>query len=599
MAPGVYRMLDAKGDALYVGKAKELRRRVTSYTQEARLPVRLRKMVSLTEALEIITTHTEAEALLLESNLIKKLKPRYNILLRDDKSFPYIEISRHHPFARLGKSRTLHPTPGVHFGPFASGSAVNETLAILQRTFALRTCTDTVFRSRTRPCLLYQIKRCSGPCDDRLSESAYADLVRQATDFLNGRSHALQRDLARKMEEAAEARAYEAAALFRDRIRALTSIQGQQSINLPTLGEADVIAVHAEGGQACVQVFFFRGGRNNGNRPFFPAHTAEKTDGEILEAFLGQFYARVQPPRQVLLSCDIPNPELMEEALSMRAGYRVGLHVPRRGKRLTLCENARTNAREALERHMAEGMARETLLAGVATVFSLPASPSRIEIYDNSHISGTNAIGAMVVAGTGGFIPGEYRTFTIRDRSTVPGDDYAMMREVIRRRFGRLLSEDPERSAGMWPDLVLIDGGAGQISAVRGVLEDLGVGDVAVFGVAKGEDRNAGRERFFPLDGAPPFSLPLNDPVLHYIQRLRDEAHRFAIGTHRAKRSKAISKSVLDDIPGIGARRKKALLHHFGSARAVSVAGLKDLEAVEGISSGLAKKIYAHFHGEG
>lgn len=597
LSPGVYRMLDARGDVLYVGKAKELRRRVSSYAQDARLPVRLQRMVSLTVALEIITTHTEAEALLLEANLIKKLAPRYNILLRDDKSFPYIEITRDHPFARLQKSRTDQPKAGSHFGPFASAGSVNETLTILQRAFGLRTCSDTVFKTRSRPCLLYQIKRCTAPCVGRIDEPRYLELVGEAKGFLMGKSSALQRELAQRMEEASKARAFEAAALFRDRIRALTLVQGHQTINLPTIGEADVIALSQNGGETCVQVFFFRGGRNNGNRPFFPAHTVDKSESEVLEAFLGQFYARMPPPRLILLGAPLLNPDLMEDALSLRAGYRVHCLVPRRGKRAILVDHARSNAREALSRKVAESAAQQTLLAGVARIFDLPRAPERIEIYDNSHISGTNAVGAMVVAGPTGFVKSAYRTFTIRDKTTVPGDDYAMMREVLRRRFSRLQHETPEREPGIWPDLLLIDGGAGQISAVRGVLKDLGIDNLAVVGVAKGEDRNAGRERFFPLSGGEPFSLPLNDPVLCYIQRLRDEAHRFAIGTHRAKRSKALTRSLLDDVPGIGASRKKALLHHFGSAKAVATAGLKDLEAVDGISSGLALKIYTHFHG--
>ncbi|GEO80629.1 UvrABC system protein C [Pararhodospirillum oryzae] len=599
LSPGVYRMLDAQGAVLYVGKARVLRRRVVSYTQTHRLPVRLQRMVAATVALEVITTHTEAEALLLESNLIKKLKPRYNILLRDDKSFPYIEITPGHPFPRLIKTRGGRPQPGTHFGPFASGRAVSETLAALQRAFLLRTCADAVFANRTRPCLLFQIKRCSGPCVGRIEPAAYTALVEEARAFLSGRSTSLQRELARRMEEASAALAFEAAAVYRDRIKALTNVQAHQDINLPTLGEADVIALHSEGGQTCVQVFFFRGGRNNGNRPFFPAHPADLTTAEVLEGFVGQLYARLPPPRLILLDQPLPNQELVEKALALRAGHRVTLGVPRRGNRRKLVEHAALNAREALGRRMAEGSAHRRLLEGVARAFSLKAPPERVEIYDNSHIRGAHAVGAMVVAGPEGFVKNAYRTFTIRDPETVPGDDFAMMREVLRRRFARAQGEDPTRERGLWPDLVLIDGGQGQVSAAGAVLAELGIDDLAVVGVAKGPDRDAGRERFFPLAGGPPLSFPLNDPVLHYLQRLRDEAHRFAIGTHRAKRSRAIGSSPLDAVPGIGARRKKALLHHFGSARAVAQAGLADLEVVDGISAALAKKIYEHFHDAG
>ncbi|WP_041795314.1 excinuclease ABC subunit UvrC [Pararhodospirillum photometricum] len=599
MSPGVYRMIDTRGDILYVGKARELRRRVTSYTQTHRLPIRLQRMVAQTVALEIITTHTEAEALLLESNLIKQLKPRYNILLRDDKSFPYIEITPGHPFPRIVKVRGGRPQGGSHFGPFASGRAVNDTLYALQRAFMLRTCTDSVFANRSRACLLYQIKRCSGPCVERISAAEYGALVEEARAFLSGKSTALQRELARRMEEAAAALAFEAAAVFRDRIKALTNVQGHQDINLPTLGEADIVALHAEGGQTCVQVFFFRGGRNNGNRPFFPTHGADQSRGEVLESFIGQFYARMPPPRLILLSEDLPNRELVEKALTLRAGTRVTVVVPRRGNRRKLVDHAALNAREALGRRLAETTAHRTLLAGVAQAFHLERPPERVEIYDNSHIQGTHAVGAMVVAGPEGFVKTAYRTFTIRDPSTTPGDDFAMMREVMRRRFSRARTEDPERTRGQWPDLVLIDGGPGQISAVGAVLAELGIHDLVVVGVAKGPDRDAGRERFFPLTGGGPLSFAPNDPVLCYLQRLRDEAHRFAIGSHRAKRSRALSGSPLDTIPGIGASRKKALLHHFGSARAVAQAGLADLEVVEGISAALAKKVYDHFHGGG
>ncbi|MGB0695277.1 MAG: excinuclease ABC subunit UvrC [Rhodospirillaceae bacterium] len=595
--PGVYRMLDAKGDALYVGKARNLKKRVTSYAQLPRLQPRLQRMVSLTRSMEVVTTHTEAEALLLESNLIKKLKPRYNILLRDDKSFPYIEVTKDHAFPRILKHRGARRKDREYFGPFASALSVKRTLTALQKAFLLRTCSDSIFSARTRPCLLYQIKRCSAPCVDRIDDAEYGELVGQAREFLSGRSTAMQEDLAKRMEEAAEALEFERAALLRDRIMALTNVQSRQDINLPTLPEADVLALHRAGGHAAVQVFFFRGGRNNGTRTYFPSNSGEAADGEVLEAFLGQFYANHLPPREILLNADLPHQELMIEALSLRAERKVTLSKPERGAKRKLMDHALSNAKEALGRRMAESSAQMTLLEGTAKVFGLEAPPERIEVYDNSHISGAHAVGAMIVAGLEGFRKSAYRTFTIKDKSLSPGDDYGMMREVMGRRFSRAMKEDPDRDRGQWPDLVLIDGGKGQIGAVMEVFAELGIEDeVAVFGVAKGPDRNAGRERFFPPEGEP-FSLPPNDPVLYFIQRLRDEAHRFAIGTHRKKRSKAISGSPLDDVPGVGGARKKALLHHFGSAKAVSQAGLSDLEAVEGISAALAQKIYDHFHG--
>ncbi|WP_184437176.1 excinuclease ABC subunit UvrC [Roseospira goensis] len=595
--PGVYRMLDRSGDALYVGKARSLKKRVVAYTRPERLPVRLQRMIAATARMEIVTTHTEAEALLLESNLIKKLKPRYNILLRDDKSFPYILIGTDHDYPRVLKHRGPRTRPGQYHGPYASAGAVNRTLVALQKAFLLRSCPDTVFANRTRPCLLYQIKRCCAPCVGRVSEPEYAALVEQARAFLEGRSQDMQRDLAHRMEDASARLAFEEAAIYRDRIRALTSVQSHQDITLPGLGEADVVAVHQAGGQTCIQVFFFRAGNNHGNRAYFPAHAREDAAGTVLEAFLGQFYARQMPPRVILLSEAIPHPELVSEALSIRAEHKVSLHVPQRGQRRKVVDHALTNAREALARRLAETSAHRTLLEGLAELLGLEAAPERIEVYDNSHISGTNPIGAMIVCGPEGFQKTSYRTFNIR-HADVTADDYAMMREVMERRFARAMKEDPDRTRGQWPDLVLIDGGQGQLRAACGVLEDLGIEDVPLVGVAKGPDRDAGRERFF-LPDRPSFLLPPNHPVLYFVQRLRDEAHRFAVAGHQARRKKAAAVNPLDAIPGIGAARKKALMHHFGSAKAVAAAGLADLEAVEGISAGLARKIYETFHGAG
>jgi excinuclease ABC subunit C len=596
-APGVYRMLDRSGDALYVGKARSLKKRVVAYTHPDRLPMRLQRMVNATHRMEVVTTHTEAEALLLESNLIKKLKPRYNILLRDDKSFPYILIATDHDWPRVLKHRGPRTRPGQYHGPYANAGAVNRTLVALQKAFLLRSCSDSVFRNRTRPCLLYQIKRCSGPCVDRVARAEYDALVEQARAFLEGRSQDMQRDLAARMEDASARLAFEEAAIYRDRIRALTAVQSHQDITLPGVGEADVIALHQEGGQTCIQVFFFRAGNNHGNRAYYPSHARDDESGAVLEAFLGQFYARQMPPGLLLLSEPIPNPELVAEALSIRADHKVALHVPQRGVRRKVVDHALTNAREALARRMAETSAQQKLLEGLAEVLGLEAPPERVEVYDNSHISGTNPIGAMIVAGPEGFQKTSYRKFNIR-HADVTADDYAMMREVMERRFSRALKEDPDRTRGQWPDLVLIDGGQGQLSAAAGVLEDLGVEDVPLVGIAKGPDRDAGRERFFPQD-RPSFLLPPNHPVLYFVQRLRDEAHRFAVAGHTARRKKAAAANPLDAIPGIGAARKKALMHHFGSAKDVAAAGLADLEAVEGISEGLARKIYETFHGAG
>jgi len=599
-APGVYRMLDKAGGILYVGKAKNLKKRVVAYTKPERIPIRIQRMVSQTVSMEIVTTHTEVEALLLEANLIKRLMPRYNILLKDDKSFPYILITGDHAWPQLIKHRGARGRKGEYFGPFASANSVNQTLGFLQRAFLLRSCTDAVFQSRSRPCLLYQIKRCSAPCVDRISPDDYAQLVEQARSFLSGQSQAIQQSLAQHMEDAAERLAYEEAALFRDRIRALTRIQAHQDINPQDVEEADVVALHQAGGAACIQVFFFRSGCNFGNRSFFPAQTQDEPPEDVLAAFLGQFYDDKPPPREIMLSHPLTDADaaLLTEALSQKAGRKVSISAPRRGDRRKMIEHAYDNAREALGRRMAESSAQRKLLEGLAELFGLDQMPERIEVYDNSHIQGTNAVGGMIVAGPDGFMKNEYRKFNIQSEDVTPGDDFAMMREVLTRRFKRAQKEDPDRDKGAWPDLVLIDGGRGQLNIALEVFADLGVEEVTLVGVSKGPDRNAGRERFH-MEGRDSFTLPLNDPVMYFLQRLRDEAHRFAIGSHRARRSKAIGASPLDELAGICPRRKKALLHHFGSAKGVSEAGLADLEAVEGISGALAKKIYAHFHPAG
>ena len=596
--PGVYRMLNTNGDALYVGKAKNLRKRVSSYMRIKRMPMRLQRMVFETHHVEIVVTHTEAEALLLESNLIKRLKPRYNILLRDDKSFPYIMVTGGHSFPRILKHRGGCVKGNEYFGPFASTTAVNRTLTTLQKVFLLRSCTDAVFTNRTRPCLLHQIKRCSAPCVGKLQEAAYNDLVRQAREFLHGDSRAIQNELAKKMDTASAAREYEKAAQFRDRIRALTVVQSHQDINVSGMAETDVIALHRAGGQSCVQIFFFRGGQNFGNRAYFPSHVAEDSDGAILEAFVGQFYAAYPPPKEILLSALIPNRALVADALAIRADRKVIIGTPERGDRKKIVDHATTNAREALLRRVAENSAQRELLEGTAEIFKLAAMPERIEVYDNSHISGTNMVGAMIVAGPAGPIKNAYRKFNIKTQGLAPGDDYGAMREVLHRRFSRAQTEDPERSQGQWPDLVLLDGGQGQLSVGLQVLADLGIDDVTIAAISKGPERNAGREQFH-VPGQSPFMLPPNHPVLYFLQRLRDEAHRFAITTHRAKRAKGMGQSTLDDVSGIGASRKKALLRHFGSARAVADAGIDDLRSVSGISAAMAKKIYDHFHAEG
>ncbi len=596
--PGVYRMANAKGEMLYVGKAKNLKKRVSSYLHIDRLSIRIQRMVFYTHTAEVVVTHTEAEALLLESNLIKQLKPRYNIIFRDDKSFPYIMIAGGHDFQRIVKHRGARAKGNEYFGPFASAIAVNATLTTLQKVFLLRSCNDAVFSSRARPCLLYQIKRCSAPCVGRITQENYAELVREGREFLGGRSRTMQDELARRMDTASANQDYESAASFRDRIRAMTAVQAHQDINVTGVGELDVVALHRAGGQVCVQVFFFRGGQNFGNRAYFPQHASDEDDGAVMDAFIGQFYESFSPPKEIALNLPASNPMLLAEALTLRAGHAVRIAVPARGNRRKLVDHAAINAREALGRRLAENSAQRKLLEGVAEVFGLATMPNRVEVYDNSHISGTHMVGAMIVAGPEGLTKNAYRKFNIKTQDLAPGDDYGAMREVLTRRFARAQKEDPERALGQWPDLVLLDGGQGQLSAVMKVLADLGINDLCVAAIAKGPDRDAGREQFF-LPNRKPFMLPPSHPVLYFLQRLRDEAHRFAISAHRAKRSKAIGQSLLDEVTGIGAARKKALLRHFGSPKAVSAAGLADLRQVAGISAATAKKIYDHFHPEG
>jgi len=595
--PGVYRMQDAKGDVLYVGKARALKNRVTNYTQVTKLPKRLQRMVSQTRAMTIVTTRTEAEALLLEAQLIKRFRPPYNVLLRDDKSFPFILLREDHPFPQVRKHRGARRAKGQYFGPFASAGSVTSTLNALQKLFLLRSCSDSFFANRTRPCLLYQIRRCSAPCVGRITEADYGELVQDAKQFLAGKSTGVQARLGKQMAEAAEKRDFELAAVYRDRLRALTYVQGSQTVHAEGLGDGDIFALASKAGQICIQAFFIRGGQNWGHRSFFPAHTADVPEQEVLSGFLMQFYEDVPPPRRILIDRELSEAALIAEALCERSGQKVEIAQPQRGARRKLIEQARRNAEEALERRMAESTTQGKLLQEMAEVFELPEPPRRIEVYDNSHIMGTNATGAMIVAGPEGFRKNAYRKFNIKSGVT-PGDDFGMMREVLERRFARLEKEDPERSGGEWPDLLLIDGGKGQVSAVTEILEEAGVSDVPIVGVAKGPDRNAGRE-VFHLPGGREVTFPPNNALLFYLQRLRDEAHRFAIGTHRQKRAKSLTTSTLDEVPGIGPNRKRALLMHFGTARAVKGAALEDLERAPGISGAMARLIYDYFHPRG
>ncbi|MCC0030098.1 MAG: excinuclease ABC subunit UvrC [Brucellaceae bacterium] len=613
--PGVYRMMNGAGDILYVGKARSLKKRVTAYAQGREHTNRIGRMIRETHTMEFVVTRTETEALLLEANLIKRLRPRFNVLLRDDKSFPYIVMTRDHAAPGIFKHRGARSRKGDYFGPFASAGAVGRTINSLQRAFLLRTCTDSMYEGRTRPCLLYQIKRCSAPCTGEISIEDYNRLVDQACQFLSGRSQKVQDAMAASMQEASDALDFERAALFRDRLSALSHVQSHQGINPHGIDEADVFALHQEGGQTCIQVFFFRTGQNWGNRAYFPRADASLEPREILGAFIAQFYDNKTPPRQLLLSHDVDDQELIAEALTVKSGRAVKVLVPKRGEKHDVVASALQNAREALGRRLAETSSQAKLLDGLGAVLGLERKPVRIEVYDNSHIMGTNAVGAMIVAGPQGFVKNQYRKFNIKSPDVTPGDDFGMMREVLQRRFARLIKEagteqrDKEIGAReaddfeaegedfpAWPDLLLIDGGQGQVSAVRAILDELGIGAlVPAVGVAKGVDRDAGRERFF-VQGREPFSLPPRDPVLYFIQRLRDEAHRFAIGTHRARRKKEMVKSPLDEIGGIGPARKRALLHRFGTAKAVSRAGVEDLMKVEGVSEAMAQAIYDHFH---
>ena len=597
-SPGVYRMLDAESRVLYVGKARNLKRRVSNYAKPTGHSPRIARMISETASMMFLTTRTETEALLLEQNLIKQLKPRYNVLLRDDKSFPNILVSKEHAYPQIKKHRGAKKEKGGYYGPFASAGAVNRTLNQLQRVFLLRNCTDSTFESRSRPCLLYQIKRCSAPCVGRISEDDYGQLVNDAERFLQGKSTQMQEQLAVEMQAASDAMEFERAAALRDRIRALTQVQSVQGINPRGVAEADVIALHLEGGQACVQVFFIRANQNWGNRDFYPRTGSGAGPEEVLQAFIGQFYDNKEPPRLLLLSHDIEDRELLAEALSEKLGRKVDIQVPQRGEKADLVAGAARNARESLGRRMSETAAQAKLLQGVAEAFGLDAAPKRVEVYDNSHIQGTNAVGGMIVAGPEGFLKSQYRKFNIKNTDLTPGDDFGMMKEVLTRRFSRLLKEDPDRQTDAWPDLLLIDGGAGQVSAVAEIMAELGVEDVPMIGVAKGVDRDHGKEEFH-RKGERPFALRRNDPVLYFVQRLRDEAHRFAIGAHRQKRAKSNMANPLDEVPGVGATRKRALLTHFGSAKAVARADLADLKAVDGISDSLAETIYGFFHEKG
>ena len=597
-SPGVYRMLDAESRVLYVGKARNLRARVSSYARPTGHSARIARMIANTASMMFLTTKTETEALLLEQNLIKQLKPKFNVLLRDDKSFPNILVTADHDFAQIKKHRGAKKEKGAYYGPFASAGAVNRTLNQLQRVFLLRDCSNAMFESRTRPCLQHQIKRCSAPCVGKISPEAYQQTVKDAQRFLSGKTTDIQARLAAEMNVASEEMEFERAAALRDRIKALTQVQTAQGINPKGVSEADVIALHLEGGQACVQVFFIRANQNWGNRDYYPRVIADMDAAEVLEAFIGQFYDTREPPRQLILSNEIENPDLMGDALSGKLGRKVELLVPQRGEKADLVDGALRNARESLARKLAESATQTKLLQGLADAFDLPNPPQRIEVYDNSHIQGTNAVGGMIVAGAEGLLKNQYRKFNIKGEDLTPGDDFGMMKEVLTRRFRRLLKEDPERKEGSWPDLLLIDGGAGQVSAVASIMREYGVEDIAMVGVAKGVDRDHGKEEFHRV-GKRPMALRRNDPVLYFVQRLRDEAHRFAIGTHRAKRAKAIGATPLDEVPGVGAGRKRALLAHFGSAKAVARANLSDLKAVDGVSDALAETIYAFFHDRG
>lgn len=596
--PGVYRMIGPRGELLYVGKAKSLKKRVAAYTRPETLSARLRRMVALTRDMEFVTTGSEVEALLLEANLIKRWRPAFNIVLRDDKSFPYIVIDGNHPFPSIGKHRGARRPGCEYFGPFASAGAVNETLNALLKVFPLRSCSDAVFANRSRPCLQYQIKRCSAPCVGRIDADSYARLVEEVRMFLTGRSQEIKERLSEEMQRAAEALDFERAAVLRDRLRALAHVQSRQGINASGLGDADVIGLHLEAGAACVQVFFYRDGRNCGNHAFFPAHAEDSAAEEILAAFLAQFYAQRLPPPLLLVSHKPKDGELLARALAERAGRRVRIVGGRGGERRRLVEIALANARQALARRLAETTKQGELFARLARLLELPRPPRRIEIYDNSHLQGAHAVGAFVVATPEGFDRRSYRTFLMRRQDLAPGDDYAMMREVLRRRFARLAREDPDRDGGIWPDLVVLDGGAGQLAAAQAVLAELGIAGLPLLAIAKGPEREAGRERLF-LPGREPFALDPRDPVLYLLQRLRDEAHRFVIAAHRGRRSRSIGQSVLDRIPGVGAKRKRALLAWFGSARAVEEAGIDDLERVPGISRVVARTIYEHLHESG
>ncbi|OYU89789.1 MAG: excinuclease ABC subunit C [Bradyrhizobiaceae bacterium PARB1] len=602
-SPGVYRMLNAAHDVLYVGKAKNVKKRLSSYARPTGQVMRIARMIAATSVVEIISTSTETEALLLEANLIKQLRPRFNVQLRDDKSFPYILITGDHWAPQILKHRGAQSRPGRYFGPFASVGAVNRTITALQRAFLVRSCTDSFFESRTRPCLLYQIRRCSGPCTSEIDFPGYTELVREATDFLSGKSRAVKKLLADEMEKASEELAFETAALYRDRLAALSAIQSQQGINPRTVEEADVFAIHQEGGYSCVEVFFFRTGQNWGNRAYFPKAEKSFTPEEVLGSFLAQFYEDKPPPKMVLLSHVIEEGDLLASALSVKAGFKVEVMTPQRGEKKELILHALTNAREALGRKLADTATQARLLEGMVTTLGLPKVPQRIEVYDNSHIQGTNAVGAMIVAGPDGFIKNQYRKFNIKSDTTTPGDDFAMMKEVLQRRFKRLLAppaegEAPKRrddDVPLWPDLVIIDGGRGQLNAVKEIFEELKLTDVTLMSVAKGPERNAGRETLF-LPGREAIKLESRDPVLYFIQRLRDEAHRFVIGSHRTLRKKDIREAGLQEIPGIGPTRKRALLHHFGTLKEIERASLGDLGKVPGISAESARKIFDFFH---